>query len=427
MGVGVNRLFLHRLRLWWWRASWVLPVAAVLAALLFQMTTDSVDEWLYAEGTQPFVSGVAATALLAAVGGGMVTFTGLVFSFVVLVLQFGSSQYSPRTVAFLVRNRLTQWVLALFIFTITFCFIGLIEVGSEGRDDFEPQTTVLIAVILLLASLIGFVAMLHTVGGRIRVDRVLSDIGRLARSQLRIAFLIQNRSSTRLSPVPEPPDDLAEINFFGSPGQLVAVDTAGLLRLAERHRAHIQLDVIVGDSVAFGAVVGSVAGTSPVSARGLSSCLIIDIERSLRYDPVYALRLLVDIAIRALSPAVNDPTTAVRSIDEIEGVLRIAAHQTLGPVALRRGPGTLVVPAPTWDDFCALALAEIIGFGAQQPQISRRLTALLADLEHDLPAERRPALQHYRAVLLDHVSRFAAGEERQSALTADRQGLGGSR
>ncbi len=202
MGVGVNRLFLHRLRLWWWRASWVLPVAAVLAALLFQMTTDSVDEWLYAEGTVPFVSGASATALLAAVGGGMVTFTGLVFSFVVLVLQFGSSQYSPRTVAYLVRNRLTQWVLALFIFTITFCFIGLIEVGSQGRDDFEPQTTVLIAVILLLASLIGFVAMLHTVGGRIRVDRVLSDIGRLARLRLHTAFRIQSRSSTTLRPVP---------------------------------------------------------------------------------------------------------------------------------------------------------------------------------------------------------------------------------
>ena len=84
--------------------------------------------------------------------------------------------------------------------------------------------------------------------------------------------------------------------------------------------------------------------------------MIIDIERSLRYDPVYALRLLVDIAIRALSPAVNDPTTAVRSIDEIEGVLRVAAYQPLGPVAFRRGPGTLVVPAPTWDDFCDLAL-----------------------------------------------------------------------
>ena len=427
MGVGVNRLFLHRLRLWWWRASWVLPVAAVLAALLFQMTTDSVDEWLYAEGTVPFVSGASATALLAAVGGGMVTFTGLVFSFVVLVLQFGSSQYSPRTVAYLVRNRLTQWVLALFIFTITFCFIGLIEVGSQGRDDFEPQTTVLIAVILLLASLIGFVAMLHTVGGRIRVDRVLSDIGRLARLRLHTAFRKQSRSSTTLRPVPPRPDEVAEINFFGSPGQLVAVDIAGLLRLAVRHRAHIQLGVIVGDAVAFGAVVGSVAAVTPISARTLSSYLIIDIERSLRYDPVYALRLLVDIAIRALSPAVNDPTTAVRSIDEIEGVLRVTAYQPLGPVAFRRGAGTLVVPAPTWDDFCSLALAEIIDCGAHQPQISRRLTALLVDLEHDLPPDRRPALELHRAVLLDHVSRFSAGEERRTALTADRQGLGGSR
>lgn len=312
-------LVLPRLRVWWWRASWVLPVLAVFAGLALQGLTDRADEWLYVEGAAPFVSPASATALLAAIGGGMVTFTGLVFSFIVLVLQFGSSQYSPRTVSLLVRNRLTQWVLALFVLTITFCFVGLIEVSSLGREDFEPQTTVLIALVLLLASLLGFVALLHTVGGRIRVDRVLSDLGRLARHRLHADL---RSSGGRPAPLagrssgePAAGEEVL-LRYVGPPGQLVAVSTSRLLRLAARHSAHLRITTLVGDAVAFGAVVATARSAAPVPPSAVSAGLVVDVERSLRHDPLYALRLLVDIAIRALSPAVNDPTTAVRSLDE---------------------------------------------------------------------------------------------------------------
>ena len=434
----MNPLVLPRLRVWWWRASWVLPVAAVFAGLVLQDLADQLDEYLYTEGTGPVVSAGAATALLAAVGGGMVTFTGLVFSFIVLVLQFGSSQYSPRTVSLLVRNRLTQWVLALFILTITFCFLGLLEVGSGGRDDFEPQTTVAIAIVLLLASLIGFVAMLHTVGSRIRVDRVLSDIGRLARQRLHSGLLPAGGQSalstqgTQGTPGTETRsaggDGVAEVlRFFAPPGQLIAVNTDALLRLAAKHQAHITLTVFVGDAVSYGTVIGSVRSPSPIPAPAVSSCLLVDLERSLRHDPLYALRLLADVAIRALSPAVNDPTTAVRSIDEIEGVLRVAAYRGLGPVELRRGAGAVVVSVPTWDDVCDLALLEIIDSGGRQPQISRRLTALLDDLEADLPERRRPTLDRYRRLLVAYVTNHVEPDQQPMALTGDRQGLGGTR
>ena len=98
----------------------------------------------------------------------------------------------------------------------------------------------------------------------------------------------------------------------------------------------------------------------PVAGARLSGelRLLVDLERSLRHDPLYALRLLADVAIRALSPAVNDPTTAVRSVDEIEGVLRVAAYRPFGPVELRRGAGTVVLALPSWDDVCDLALLE---------------------------------------------------------------------
>jgi uncharacterized membrane protein len=423
----VNRLFLPRVQLWWRRAGWVLPVLGVFAGLLLQSLTDQADNWLYEEGTAPFVSAGAATALLAAIGGGMVTFTGLVFTFVVLLLQFGSSQYSPRTVSYFLRTRLLQWVLTIFILTITFCFLGLIEVGSGGRDDFEPQTTVLVSVVLLLVSLIAFVTMLQAVGGKIRVDRVLSDIGRTSRRQLRSSFTVRGRGITTLPKLPASAAASVDVRFEAPPGQVVGFDIHRLLQLADRHSAHLDLRLFIGDAVAYGAVIGSVASATPVSARAVSSMLIIDVERSLRHDPLYALRLLVDIAIRALSPAVNDPTTAVRSLDEIEGVLRVAAYQRLGPLALRRGSGTLIVASPTWEDFLDLALAEIIVFGERQPQITRRVIALLSDLEGDVPPERRAGLERYQRQLVERVSRYADGEQRQFALRGDRQGLGGGR
>jgi uncharacterized membrane protein len=136
--------------------------------------------------------------------------------------------------------------------------------------------------------------------------------------------------------------------------------------------------------------------------------------------------VLADIAIRALSPAVNDPTTAVQSIDRIEDLLRYAAakHLADGGVRDHRGTARLVYPTPAWDDLVALALDEIRAFGAGQYQIARRVWALLDGLLDGAPARRRPALLAQRALLDDAVVRRFHEDQRADALVADRQGLG---
>lgn len=427
----MGRLSMIRLRLWWERAFWVIPVVGVAAGMLLHDAVAELDDLLRlaTPGAQPEIAASSAVQLLAAIGGGMVTFTGFIFSFVVLLLQFGSSQYSPRTVSYFLRARSTQYILAIFLLTITFSFVSLLDVGSLGQSEFTPVFTVTFAVLLLFVSLGAFIALLQSIGGRVRVDAVLSALGQTARRQLPRQLRVP-RGATLVEP--EPAGEQRATLMVRSPksGQIVAVDAARLLRIAARRRLRLTVLSRVGDAVSAGAPLVRVEGAAALPAgvvAAVARTVVIEQERSLRHDPLYALRLLVDIAIRALSPAVNDPTTAVRSLDEIEGVLRAAASQELGPRLLRAGGGEVLLGSPTWDDVVGLALIEIMLSGAGQTQISRRIVALVDGVAADVDAARASGLRVFRDEVVAQIAdqRFSRRIAAVSAVP-DRQGLGGA-
>lgn len=430
----MNRVGLARLRLWWERAFWVIPAIGVAFGIWLNGFVSSIDDWIADLGgvSQTDVSTSSALSLLGAIGAGMVTFTGFVFSFVVLLLQFGSTQYSPRTVSHFLRARSTQVILAIFLTTVTFTFMSMLDVGSSGRTQFVPMLTIVVSLALLLVSLGGFIALLQSVGGRMRVDAVLSAVGRQARRQLlrRGARMAGMRAHDGDAGI-EYSDDpwVVRSNFAG---QVVDVDVALLRAMARRRQVRIALRVQIGDAVAVGSPLmwvwksDGAAATAKAGSR-MGRAVVVDQERSLRYDAYYSLRLLVDVAIRALSPAINDPTTAVRSLDEIEGVLRVAAHQQLGDQRVAAGDGEVIVRIPSWSDVVLLGLLEIMTFGVAQPQVTRRLMVLLDDLAADVPEDRRDALRELRAELVSRVESAAVDSQTaQVALHGDRQGLGGT-
>ncbi len=213
-------------------------------------------------------------------------------------------------------------------------------------------------------------------------------------------------------------------------GQTVAIDARAVIAIARRHHLKVALLIQVGDAVTVGTPVIRVSADEPVPAgvlQGLGWTVVVDRERSLRHDPFYSLRLLVDVAVRALSPGVNDPTTAVRALDEIEGVLRVIGGLGLGTRRIVDGHSEVVLRAPTWADVVDLALLEVVLCGFNQPQVSRRVTALVADLVHDLPDERDAALLAIQRQLVALVeSAWASPELVRTALSPDRQGLGGT-
>ena len=416
----------------------MLPLAGIVVGALLVQVVEFVDEVTYiVEGRANTISPEAATAVLAAIGGGMITFSGFVFSFAILIVQFGSSAYSPRMVSYFLRRRVTQWILALFLATISYSFLGLVSIGSAGRAQFAPTLTVSVALLLLVFSLVGFIVLMSTTGSQIRVDAVVASLGRHSRRQLSRRLPRQDRVVGDAEPgaaagaaeqdTAAVLDDLVPIDYLGPNGQIVAIDVRRLSRVAQEQGLVLAMTLRVGDAITGGTPIAHAPSISEGLRRSVSRALVVDDERSIVHDPLYALRLLVDIAIRALSPAVNDPTTAVRALDEIEGVLRVAASRRLGTLRLDVAPGTVVISTATWDEVVDLALLEIADSGRSQVQISRRLVGLLDDLIPDVPEDRRVALLRYRAELEVAVREGAfSGRSREVALRGDRQGLGGS-
>ncbi len=219
--------------------------------------------------------------------------------------------------------------------------------------------------------------------------------------------------------------------YFGGPAVVVELHTHLLVALARMQDALIEIEYAVGDVVADGSAVLHVRGAKKqISEAALRSAIVLGLERTIEQDPQYALRLLVDVGIKALSPAVNDPTTAVMALNQIEDLVgRIGRRQLdVGSASDKSGTVRLVYPTPTWEDIVSLALDEIRFYGANSYQVMRRLRALLSDLEEIVLPERRAAIQQQKARLESTVRRtFGDAADLYETQQSDRQGIGLSR
>jgi uncharacterized membrane protein len=215
----------------------------------------------------------------------------------------------------------------------------------------------------------------------------------------------------------------------GPPRTLQAIDAWGLVELAKAADAVIEIEAAIGDTLMDGMPVLRVLGAPrAIEERRLRGRITLGAQRTFQQDPKYAIRILVDIAIRALSPAINDPTTAVQALDQIEDLLLMLGRCANLDIGVFRGPEgevRLVVPVPVWEDFLCLAFDEIRFYGAASIQVMRRMNALIADLISLLPEERNAALRRWEARLQATIERsFTNAEEKTEASMEDRQGLG---
>jgi len=212
-------------------------------------------------------------------------------------------------------------------------------------------------------------------------------------------------------------------------GILLAVDLESLARKARRAGGTIELAPQVGDFVASGEpLLRLYGGAASIADEELAAAVAFGPERTLEQDPMFAFRILVDIALKALSPAINDPTTAVLAIDQIHRLLRIIGRRQLRGDAIRdpRGTVRLIFRTPNWEDFVHVACREIRACGASSMQVARRMRAMLEDLLELLPDERHAPLdEEFRLLDVALESHFPLAEDLALARIADVQGLGG--
>jgi len=212
-------------------------------------------------------------------------------------------------------------------------------------------------------------------------------------------------------------------------GVVLAFDLRGLMAMAESANCLIEMVPQVGDFVAAGDPLFRIfEGGESISEDRLHSSIALGPERTLEQDPTYAFRIIVDIASKALSPAINDPTTAVLAIDQIHHLLRNVGSRSLaqGRELDRQGDLRLIYRTPDWEDFVHLAVTEIRQYGRDSIQIMRRLRAMLENLIQTLPERRAPMLRLELSLLQASAKRIFVDLYDQSlAETGDLQGMGG--
>jgi uncharacterized membrane protein len=365
-----------------------------------------------------------ATSLLSAIASGMLPLTGLVFSLAFVMVQFSATAYTPRLVAWFAGSAMMTHSLGIFTAAFLYALAALawIDRGGSGK---VPLVTVWMAIVLLLVSIVFFMLLVERLTS-LQISRVLQWAGDQGRAVIERYRLLDGLGPGRTAG--ELPPESQRLLHRGGPAVIQAVDVPGLVALASPANRAIALEWAVGDTVVDGMVLLRVHGAGAPFPEGRLRALVkLGTDRTFEQDPKYALRILVDIAIRALSPAINDPTTGVQALDQIEDLLLRLGRRDLDAGHARDTGGAvrLVLPVPSWEDFLVLALDEIRYYGATSIQVMRRMRALLLDLHEHVPAERRPALQRY----LQRVDKgirtaFPDSDDRDDALVEDRQGLG---
>lgn len=400
---------------------WAVPLLCAVAAGGLALALSGLDAVLDTSFTLPFLFAggpEGARSLLSAIITSMISFTGLVFSITIVVLQLTSSQFSPRVLRTFLRDWFDQLALGVFVATFVYALVVLRAVrGTAELNPFVPQLAITVALGFVLGSVVMFLGYIHHIAQSIRAATIIATIGQDTRALLERRYPADAR---QIFPVALPRGPAQRVPA-GRLGVVQRVDDEALLHLAEEHAVTICLVRAVGEFVPAGAPLLEVHGEDFTDTDRARAAVKLGNERSLDEDVGFGLRQLVDIAERALSPGVNDPTTAVQVIDQLHDLLRRLATRPLPPRQTRTEGGRLAVdvPQPDFPDYLTLAVDEIARWGADADRIQRRLRVMLHDLHAAARPEHQPALERALEGLGQDPSRTPGG----SALDASDVGL----
>ena len=400
---------------------WIVPLFAIPLALLAARLLDRLGGWL-GWSLLSFETAGAKTLLEAIVSA---TLAFLVFTFgsLLVAVQVASAQMTPRIIATtLLRNDVVKYTVAILIFTLMFAL------GAQNKlDNGVDQLLVLIAFVLGIISFAAFFYLIDYASRLLRPVSVLTTVGDNGLAVVESVY--PNLGSEPLNHGSLKPAAAPDriIRHRGNSGIVLAVNLAKLLAKAEDAEGMIEFVPQVGDFVAVDDPLFNLfGGARAIDEDALRGLVALGSER-LEQDPTFAFRITVDIALKALSPAINDPTTAVLAIDQLHRMLRTVGRRDLRTDEIFNSSGKLrvIFRTPNWEDFVHLAFREIRACGSSNLQIVRRLRAMIENLMQTLPKHRHPALLQELSLLdRDIAKSFIYPEDLALARVGDTQGLG---
>lgn len=386
---------------------WPFPVLGVVVAVVLGVGLPLVDAAV--DGALPpalagllFSGGPdAARTVLSSVSGSLITVTSLTFSLTVVTLQLASSQFSPRLLRTFTRDRFVHLTLALFLATFVYALTVLRTVrSSDDGGAFVPQIAVTVAYLLTVVSVLGLVVFLAHLARQIRVETIVATVHGQGSATLNAVLDDRGPDTEARPPVPTPPTGALPLPVARS-GFLVRVDEPDLLDAATDARAVVLLDEHPGAFLVAGTPVASAwpldsDGALNGQARdrltaAVGEAVVTGVERTAAQDVGFALRQLTDVVNKALSPGINDPSTAIHTLGHSAALLCEIAGRDLGPRVLCDGDGRVrvVLRRHSFADLLDLAVAQPRRYGAADPAVLARLIRLLREVGWCAAPEQR--------------------------------------
>ena len=405
-------------------ALWVVPVLAYVTSFIAIRIVGFLDDWL--EWSWQWKMEVATVqSVLQGLVAATISFIVFAFSSLLVAIQVASAQLSPRIIATtLLRDNTIRLVVALFVLTLSF---GL---GTLARSQAHIQYLLLSCAVVLAGT--STVAFIYLIDYAARLLRPVSIVWRLGEQGLSVIEEVypSKIKGRHIPSKPNPPLGAPDriVVHHGVSAIILALDLETLRLEAERTNGIIEFSRQIGDFLAVGEPLFLLyGGAAEADDRVLHGAVATGPERTIEQDATFAFRVIVDIAIKALSKAINDPSTAVVALDQLHRLLRVVGRRHLHDDVIMDSSGKprVIFRTPGWDDFVQLSCREIRLYGAENYQVARRLRAMLDNLVLSLFEARHAALLKELELLDRALERLdLLPDDLALARTSDLQGLG---
>lgn len=405
---------MSRLRALWWRVRsglWLVPALLLCGAVLLGFALVEVGGVydLELQRRWPRLFGVGAEgarSLLSAIATAMLTVAGTVFSITLAVLSLAASQYSPRVLRSFMGDRPTQVVLGVFVAVFAYCLVVLRTIRG-GEAPFVPSLAVLGGILLAFIAVGFLVFFIHHLASSIEAPSILRRVA--SGTDAAVEDLFPEELGDEVDEAVQDPSAAGIRHWTAVParqtGYIVSLDNAKLLAFAREQGRVVRMELALGDYAVEGQPVAWLEGSGPADARardGLNACYSYDRQRTIEQDAAFGFQQMVDVALKALSPGINDQSTAVLCIDRMTEVLvRLARRRIEAPCRRDETALRVIALGPTFAGLVTLVFAGLRESAAGMPVVLGRL---LWSLERVAAATGNP---HRRAVLAAEVARIA--------------------
>jgi uncharacterized membrane protein len=391
------------------RSLWFVPAVMALAAAGLAIGAGRLDATIADYGAiQPWLfkgDPEAIRTLYSTVAGSMITVAGVSYSITMVAMSLASSQLGPQLLRNFRRDRSNQVVLGAFIATFLYCLLALwTGTAPDALDEYQPSVSASLVLLMATGSLFLLIYFIHHIALSIQADYVIDQVSRDLQQSLALAFPAQ------ASPAPEPfiGEDETECCIVSAPlsGYLQGVDEDGLLKMACKHDLRFVVLRRPGHFLmASGPLVKVIGQRSipPELTKRIRRSFIIGGRRTADQDPEQGIHQLVEVAVRALSPSLNDPFTAMTCVDRLSGVLGHIAGNRARP-AIRcdqRGAARVRLERVDFAGVVSAAFDQIRQFSGQMPAVAIRLVEACGRIaEQTDDPERRAFLAHQARLVL---------------------------